>query len=178
VNQIIASAGLQVEVIDQTVIQRGVDAFNVYILRAFPKGIVSETTLPVNEFTRAQPGAKVAVRKDGTVRVATLPIRWSYSGLLKVGGRVPPEFADYPAAIHLRVRSVYGLTGVGVLKRDRSGWIDSQPVGSGRHGFVDVYLAVPRIGDASDVVVMNWARDGVGVLDIAEVTLVLLAPEN
>ncbi len=134
-----------------------------WILKALSRVIA----VPPSGFTPAAPGAAVVPRSSG-VTIRTPDVRWFFGGDLPIPPALLQDSADAGAQVHLRINVRAGPVGVGVLKRNRT-WIAQQALSAA--GPADVYLAIPRLGDATDIIVYNGGVHAAGLVDVDAVSI-------
>jgi len=126
------------------------------------------TDLPPWGFTAAAPGAAVTVRPAG-VTIRTPEVPWFFGGELPIPATLLQDDAGASAQVHLRIRVRAGPVGVGVLNKNRT-WIAQQAISA--VGPADVYLAIHRLADATDIIVHNG---GIYSAELADVDAVSIA---
>lgn len=88
-------------------------------------------------------------------------------------------YSVVPALIRVRLRVERGHLDLGVLNRDGSAFVDRQQVSAGDERTRDVVLAIPHLGNASDVVFMG-SSSGTGRVRIENISLIFYStlPRN
>jgi hypothetical protein len=125
------------------------------------------TDLPPSGFTAAAPGAAVTLRPAG-VTIRTPEVPWVFGGELPIPATLLQDDAGASAQVHLRIHVRAGPVGVGVLNKNRT-WIAQQALSAA--GPTDVYLAIPRLADATDIIVHNGGNHSAGLADVDAVSI-------
>jgi hypothetical protein len=89
----------------------------------------------------AADGAEVVAAPDRLVTVPASPVSWSYAALLTIPSQLISDFGDYPALVHIRARVDRAHASFDLLKKDRSGWIDIEPLSRTANAIAEVVLA-------------------------------------
>jgi hypothetical protein len=131
------------------------------------KALSHATSLSPSGFTAAAPEAAVMKRSSG-VTIRTSEVRWNFGGDLPIPPALRQDDAGASAQVRLRLNVRTGPLGIGVLSKSRR-WIAQQALSAA--GPVDVYLAVPRLADATDIIVYNGGINGAGLVDVDAVTI-------
>jgi hypothetical protein len=131
------------------------------------KAVSRVTDLPPSGFTPAAPGAAVMPRSSG-VTIRTPDVRWFFGGDLPIPPALRQDDSGASARVRLRLHVRAGPVGVGVLQKNRT-WIVQQALSAA--GPVDVYLAIPRLADATDIIVYNGGIHTAGLVDVDAVSI-------
>jgi hypothetical protein len=97
-------------------------------------------------------------------------MRWAYAATLTLPNAIVSAHQDQPALVRIQGTLREGPIAFGVLRKDGQDWV-TPPSTASVSGAFDTYVTVPRLGDASDLVVMNWNQDGVHHLNIDHVAI-------
>jgi len=131
------------------------------------KALSHVTALSPSGFTAAAPEATVMKRSSG-VTIRTSEVRWNFGGDLPIPPTLRQDDAGASAQVRLRLHVRTGPIGVGVLSKNRT-WIAQQALFAA--GPVDVYLAIPRLADATDIIVYNGGINSAGLVDVDAVSI-------
>jgi hypothetical protein len=131
------------------------------------KALSHVTSLSPSGFTAAAPEAAVMKRSSG-VTIRTSEVRWNFGGDLPIPPALRQDDAGASAQVRLRLNVRTGPIGVGVLSKNRT-WIAQQALFAA--GPVDVYLAIPRLADATDIIVYNGGTNSAGLVDVDAVSI-------
>jgi hypothetical protein len=127
------------------------------------------------------PGAgTIEPAEDGAVRITTAETPWAYAAVLPLPAAAGAEHGAAPGFLRVRVSVTGGPVGFGVMNAERTTFVDRRFVTASRHA-VDLFLTVPSVSDAGDIVVQTWDRAASGVARIERISLILPrtpAPES
>jgi hypothetical protein len=107
------------------------------------------------------------------VTISTPGVPWHYAATMSIADLLPNELAGCPGVLRVRLRVHEGVIGVGILNADQTEFLARQGVPAARD-YVDVFLRLRRLGEASDFVVQSWDRAAAGRVTIDAVKLYTL----
>jgi hypothetical protein len=106
---------------------------------------------------------------DGAVRIVTPPMAFAYGATLPLPAR--PTGAG-SGAVRIRAALKGGAVGVGILTADGKAFVDRNVITS-LAKTVEVFLNIPRLSLAGDLVVQTWERATSGTVRLESGTLIV-----
>jgi glycosyltransferase involved in cell wall biosynthesis len=116
----------------------------------------------------------IAAIENGGVEVATVATPWAYAAVLPLPGSALADERWRRGYVRIRVEVKGGPVGFGVLNQDKTQFLDRRAVIASK-GAVDLFLMVPKLSDAGDVVIQTWDRAMSGTARIESIRLILAA---
>jgi glycosyltransferase involved in cell wall biosynthesis len=132
--------------------------------------------LALDEFVPHPGYGRLVPGTDGRAAIVTHPTAWAYAATL----RLPTDEVDgedRPAYACIRARSEGGTIGIGVLHRNGDRFIDRYSL-EPSEGDSEVRLGIPRVNEASDLVVLTWDRAESATVHIESIHLVVFAKSS
>ena len=165
----LARIGTRQETIGHADVQRGADRFTVDFVRVLPRNSEKDWQLSLNTVT---PVAATLFSKTpaGDVVVRTTAVPWTYAATLTITPANRDQSKECRALIKVRLHVRDGVVGLGVLNLGRKNFLSRQSL-AGTSNPVDIMMQIPRLGDASDVVIQAWDSGKVGLVSISAVTV-------
>ena len=162
------ASGLRLEVIGRRTIAGGRESFEVTI--GVPTPSPDAVVYPL--CPEAMTASHGAVQRHGAgVRIVTPRGRWHYAASLDLESACPAPVSDGIGYVHVKGSLARGPVGIGIVAHDGVSFLSRRALSvEGRP--VDVYLPIPRVGDAASVVVQTWSRPIRGELTIDSIELI------
>jgi glycosyltransferase involved in cell wall biosynthesis len=122
------------------------------------------------------PGAgTIAPAEDGAVRITTAATPWAYAAVLALPAAARAAHGGAPGFLRIHVSVSDGPVGFGVMNRNGTTFLDRRFVTASRHA-IDLFLTVPAVLDAGDIVVQTWDRATSGTARIEHISLIVPPP--
>ena len=114
----------------------------------------------------------IASTADGEVQIVTPPLAWGYAATLPLPSRRRGDGDAASGAVRIRAELKGGPVGFGVLTTDGKSFVDRRLVTPSAK-VVEVFLNVPQLSLAGDLVVQTWDRPTSGTVGLKSVTLIV-----
>jgi glycosyltransferase involved in cell wall biosynthesis len=114
---------------------------------------------------------------DGRAAIVTHPTAWAYAATLRLPTDEVGDDEDRPAYACIWARVEGATIGIGVLHRNGDHFIDRCSLEPSEVES-EVRLGIPRVKEASDLVVQTWARAESATVHIESIDLVVFAESS
>jgi glycosyltransferase involved in cell wall biosynthesis len=131
--------------------------------------------LSLDEFV--QGAGQLGPRTNGRAAIVTAPMAWAYAATLRLPTDEVGDGKDRPAYARIWARVEGAPIGIGVLNRRRDDFIDRCSLEPSEVAS-EVRLGIPRVKDASDLVVLTWDRAESATVHIESVEFVVFAESS
>jgi glycosyltransferase involved in cell wall biosynthesis len=117
----------------------------------------------------------IAPAGDGAVRITTAATPWAYAAVLAFPAAARAAHGRAPGFLRIHVSVSDGPVGFGVMNRNGTTFLDRRFVTASCHA-IDLFLTVPAVLDAGDIVVQTWDRATSGAARIERISLIVPRP--
>jgi hypothetical protein len=166
--QSVANEPVSVELLSSFELQKGRNAFNVYVIRVVPRGLDNPEAVPLRVL--GADGRPVGANSSGAVHVETIKQPYAYAATLQL--RPDGAVGDGPAIVKVVLSVERGTVGVGVLNKAQDGFVDRLPALKSPES-QELYLTIPSLVDTSHIVFQSWDKGEGSRALVESVTLYL-----
>jgi hypothetical protein len=130
-----------------------VEALSLVLYSTIPRNGLLSVDLPLSDFTTVGAGNV----RSGRATVDVPPVAGAYGAQLALPSGLRLVYPGDPALITIRLRTIRGAAGIGVLNQDGSAFLDMQAL-SQSDKMQMVYLGVDNLAEASSIVVYGGSE--------------------
>jgi hypothetical protein len=166
--QSLAEIGAKPELLGSAHIQRGGDGFDMTFFRCWPLGAHSGIELSMAPMTSYPPYPLVrTAAQHVVVRASAAP--WAFAAQLPMGS-IGDRWRDCSAMVKLNAQVQRGLIGLGILDQGQKDFLSRLPVQPTAIP-IDIILQIPKLGNASTLIVQAWDSGNEGTIQINSVAV-------
>jgi len=149
----VAKISAHAELLGQARVQRGTEAFQLFFVRILPAGARIAENISL---AAMKPSTPDSVRASGAgIVVQTLPIPWSYAAVAPLPAAIQDRLGECRGLAKAHVQVEDGPVGLGILAKGGRSFVSRKMLTPTLEA-VDVFLDIPKLSEASDIVVQAW----------------------